>query len=258
MRRLPGDVDEARTAYRAKGSSRPVPGRCGARLAKRHGLGSETPWRYCTQAPLHGRTRCRLHGGMSLTGIAHPRFGTGEGTGHRLNPFAAGTALARGYADLQRDEDFLTLKEEMRLLRAREVEVVERLASGSGESAQAWHQMSAAALKVAHAAETPGEEGVADALRTGAAELRALATGSAREDSFRELRAIADLRTRLAETEAKLLDRNRATMTVEQVLAIAGAITGLVSRCIVLARQSEQAALREWAAGVKALTGGLG
>lgn len=51
-----------------------IAGRCGAR----------TPRGPCQRYPAKGRTRCRLHGGASLRGPAHPRFVDGMSRGRRL------------------------------------------------------------------------------------------------------------------------------------------------------------------------------
>jgi hypothetical protein len=58
-----------RTTLRAKhhGSAKPLAGKCGARLR-----GADAG-RFCSDAPVKGRTRCRVHGGASLRAAAHPR-----------------------------------------------------------------------------------------------------------------------------------------------------------------------------------------
>ena len=54
-----------------RGSAQPQKGKCGAKLRK------TDPARYCTKEPLAGKKRCRLHGGGSLAGLAHPNLTTG-------------------------------------------------------------------------------------------------------------------------------------------------------------------------------------
>jgi hypothetical protein len=48
--------------------SEPIEGKCNARLK------GERAGQLCTDDPMPGRTRCRLHGGMSLRAADHPNF----------------------------------------------------------------------------------------------------------------------------------------------------------------------------------------
>lgn len=57
-----------------KGSAKPQPGRCGARLR------GPDAGRFCTDELVEGRTRCRTHGGLSLRAAAHPRSSHGMRT----------------------------------------------------------------------------------------------------------------------------------------------------------------------------------
>jgi len=50
------------------GSTKPRDGCCGARLR------GKDAGRFCTDALVEGRSRCRNHGGASLRAAAHPRF----------------------------------------------------------------------------------------------------------------------------------------------------------------------------------------
>src|SRR5260221_12078490 len=55
------------------GSLQPIPGRCRPQL-KYTGDGTKAnPPRYCMLRPSRGRRTCRLHGGNSLSGVAHPQ-----------------------------------------------------------------------------------------------------------------------------------------------------------------------------------------
>ena len=242
-------VKQERERYRAKGSPQPIVGKCGAKLAKRHGVGSETPWRYCTQLPLKGKTKCRVHGGLSLGGIAHPNYTNGRST----NPFTVGSSLAQGYDSLRGDDDYLTVKEEMRLLRARQRQCVDRIAAGDGESVGAWRRVRSLATEIRAllTGATPTQETIA-ALVKAATALVSVSQGSVAEDAFVELREIAGIWGKLSETEAKLLERNHAVLNVEQYMAMAQAIGSLAARCI-----TQQTQLREFVNGMRALMGGL-
>jgi hypothetical protein len=56
----------------------PIAGRCNA-----HTRSNGKPG-LCQHYPAKGRTRCRLHGGASLRGTAHPRFVDGLSRGRRV------------------------------------------------------------------------------------------------------------------------------------------------------------------------------
>ena len=94
-----------------RGSPEPVPGKCGAKLRR-----SQTRYgqdRFCTNDPMVGKTRCRMHGGKSLTGIASPAF---EGKGYsKYLP----TDLREDYDVLRASPNLLSLQDEVALLKAR-------------------------------------------------------------------------------------------------------------------------------------------
>lgn len=236
--------------YLTKSSAAPDPTKCGSRLPKRHlaTLRNRTPWRYCTQDRMRGRPKCRIHGGPSLTGMAHPRYRNGK----RTNPFAAGSALAEGYTFLRTDEQYLSVKEQMRLLTAREEMVVERIRVGEGESAAAWARAREAMGQIEAAmAVRPPTEASAAQLQAGIAEIRAVVVdGAEREEAFRELREIGLVFAKLSETEAKLQERHGAVLSAEEYLSLANAVGELANRCI-----RERAMFRQFITGLRALMG---
>ena len=169
-----------------------------------------------------------------------------------------GSALARGYERLTSDRDYLTCRVQMKLLGARQEELVERIAAGDGESAGGWRQVVAlvasadAAMRV-----SPATPESARALSEAVRELLGQTRGRAgREEAFVELREIAGIWGRLSETEGRLAERNRAMLGVEQYLSMATAIGQLASRCIVMEAPAD-VRLREFVKGMGALTGGV-
>ncbi len=54
----------------------------------------------CKKPPLTGKTRCRLHGGMSLSGKDHPNFKHGHFTKENRRRTVEGNAQVRYLEDL--------------------------------------------------------------------------------------------------------------------------------------------------------------
>ena len=49
----------------------------------------------CQKPPLQGKTRCRLHGGMSLSGKDHPNYKHGQATKAYRKQLAEGNAVIK-------------------------------------------------------------------------------------------------------------------------------------------------------------------
>lgn len=123
--------DDAKTLDvrpRLRGSAAPVAGKCASPLAG-------CPDRFCTQDPLVGKTRCKFHGGRSLSGIAHPKFKHGR--------YSKSTQkvreLNRHYLTHRHDPEYLHSVDEIALNQARISQLLERLPTG--EAGKAWKTM---------------------------------------------------------------------------------------------------------------------
>lgn len=114
---------------RVKGSPAPIEGRCGARLRK------SDPPRYCAQYPLEGKTRCKLHGGASLSGPNHANWKHGKYDG------TLPSGLAKHYSAARANADLVAHTEEIALVDAKIFEDFEKLATG--ESPGAWNLVAA-------------------------------------------------------------------------------------------------------------------
>ncbi len=97
---------------------------CGAALrGKRKGS-------YCPGAPCKGSKRCRMHGGKSPKGIGSPSFKHGGFS--RALP----ANLQRRYLEVMADDDLLSRRSSVAILRLRTEELVGKL--GSGETGALW------------------------------------------------------------------------------------------------------------------------
>jgi hypothetical protein len=99
----------------------------------------------CRRPPLAGRTRCRLHGGASLAGIASPHFKHGRRSRY-LRELPG--VLKTGYKAALNDPDLLSLKEEVALLTARMIQLLGRLERADGPAYDAtWTELRACILE---------------------------------------------------------------------------------------------------------------
>lgn len=106
-----------------RGSSEPKEGRCSSPLRKK-------PGRFCTQYPVKGRNRCKLHGGATLAGPSHPSWK--HGMYSRVVP----AGLGEHYAGARGNPDLTSLREQIALIDAKVFEALEQLSHG--ESPAAW------------------------------------------------------------------------------------------------------------------------
>lgn len=185
------------------------PRRCGAR--RRDGG-------RCTQWKLRGRPRCKLHGGRSLIGAEQPRFKTGRYSKHLP------ARLAGRYLEALEDPELLSTRAEIALVEARLAELLGRLTTG--ESGAAWRAAADALtlLEVALAGDGKGVSGALAHLRT------IIAAGVGEAATWRELYAVLDQRTRLAESERRRLVEAHQVITVERALLLVSALSEVVRR----------------------------
>ena len=73
----------------------------------------------CKRYVTPGATRCRMHGGKSLTGIAHPRFKHGKYVKHMPG------RLTEKYEEARSDSELLAMREELSLIDARIKDLLE-------------------------------------------------------------------------------------------------------------------------------------
>jgi hypothetical protein len=103
--------------------------RCGAKLRGKD--------QRCRKYPLRGRDRCRLHGGKSLAGLAHPR----PTAGGRYSKYLPSALLER-YRGAMADPDALSLRDELALLDARITVLMERCRDGDrADQDKGWRQI---------------------------------------------------------------------------------------------------------------------
>ena len=198
---------------------------CGADLRTRAG-------HRCPNAQMPNG-RCRMHGGRSLRGVAHPSFR--EGRYSKSVP----ARLSQSYEETLNDPRKLELSNELAVLVARNREMLSSLYSG--ESDGLWMRLRNEKRVMEEArrrAEVARREGDADAeLRytTLQAEhfnalLRLVEAGAKDGERWAELMRNVDTQRKLAESDRKRRVEEHQVATTEEILAIMGAVLAIICR----------------------------
>jgi len=158
-----------------------------------------------------------MHGGKSPIGADQPRFRTGRYSKHLPS------RLAARYGEALSDPELLSTRAEIAVVEARVAELLERLTTG--ESGAAWRAAASALVLVEKVLADGGDPGPA------LAELRTIiAAGVGEAATWRELYAVLDQRTRLAESERRRLVEAHQVITVERALLLVSALSEVVRR----------------------------
>src|SRR5262249_31764372 len=83
---------------------------------------SKTRGQQCKNPAVHPTDKCRSHGGLSLRGVAHPQYKNGAHSKYLPRH------LKRDYHRAVKDPELLSLRSEVALLAARELELTKALA----------------------------------------------------------------------------------------------------------------------------------
>lgn len=244
-------------------SDHPIPGKCGSPLRKK-------PGQFCTEWPIRGRERCRIHNGRAARGTAAPGYKHGN-----RSKFAAFVpeALRERHARFMADPEASELREEKAIAATVLSMQFQRIGQGLDEAAAGAALLSAQTIfkELLTALPNDDKDAVEEILRR----LRnVLAEGVTAEQRRRaaleaeeQVRKTTDLRRKLAESEMRIIAKRQAMVTIEQLQALtfrfadlaAGVITMMESkmaaRGIPVAEAAEigRAALGEFAAELQQL-----
>ena len=184
---------------------------CGART-KHDG----TP---CERSPVRGRTRCRLHGGKSLAGIACSQYRSG-----RYSAYLPERLRAR-YEQAEGDAELLSLKSEVALTDARLIDLLARV--DTGESGQRWAHLKKAheEFKVSRLARDMPKMNVALAKME-----RTIAQATDDRAAWMEIGELVEQRRRLTESEHKRMVALQQMMSAEEAMALTHRVVDIVTR----------------------------
>ena len=193
--------------------------------------------RYCTQFPVHGSRRCRLHGGATPKGLDHPRS-----TLRRYRGADLPQRLADRYLRAMRDPELTSLGQELGLLDSRVAQLLEQFPTE--ESAAGWALVASTTRQLELAVEElpgcadpeldhEGRRALADKLRARLLEhVRQLERGvgqaAAERSLWSEVLEAFELRRRLVDTERRREEALQVSLTMRQGVALVGALVSIV------------------------------
>lgn len=181
----------------------------------------------CPLAPMKGHHVCHLHGGKSRIGPAAANWQHGGYSRLRkLLPERYHEALHESFGD----PDYVSLRDELALLKVRRDELLARLAGG--ESGASWR---AARAEVDAVLERYAEDGELDLTHL----LRIIHRGLGDEAQWREALDVFEARRKLSDTERRKIESSRAALTAEEVAMVGGYFAGMLKRYILDARPPE-------------------
>jgi hypothetical protein len=192
---------------------------------------------YCRKDPVRGAKRCRLHGGTSPRGIAHPRYTNGFYSTHM--PAGPGNSVAKKFRAARSDPDLLSLMDDLAVFHVHMAELFERL--GCGESGAAWEELQELSAQLSgstselDAAIRSGDDELfkqsVAAIQAGARGLRALVeVAKGRRETWDEIHDVQRLKTRTAAAEWRRQVDEKRLVSAEQAMALIVAIMHSVKR----------------------------
>lgn len=183
---------------------------CGAK--KKNG----TP---CQKSPINGRNRCRLHGGASPRGIAHPRFKTGRYSKDLPS------RLSKRYEEAKEDEKLLELRDEIAILESRIGDLLSR--TDSGESGATWRAAQKTFSELRVAAQTGDQAKFAELLNDLG---RIIGRGVSDYAAWDEVVRTIERRRKLAESERKRLIETNQMISSEQAMGMLGFVVSVIKK----------------------------
>ncbi len=171
------------------------------------------------QQPAMPNGRCRLHGGMSLAGVASPTFKHGRRS--KYMP----VRLVEHYKEGLSDPELLNLQDEIALIDARLNDVLGRV--DTGEAGAIWRRVREAYLDFNIATH---DQNVIEARRAMDEIGRLTEQGVDDYAAWHEAQALIDQRRKLVEAEQKRRVAMQQMITAQEALVFAAAILDTVKR----------------------------
>lgn len=195
----------------------------------------------CKRHAVPGKTKCRMHGGLTPSGIASPHFKTGRHSKYLPGDYAG------AYKQSMKDPDLLNLRSEIALVDSRIINLLEALNKDS--ATKAWSEIKVTwqefienqrILNNAQATETQrtnAQGKVAMALRS---MNEIIETGAHEQDTWDKLFEATEQRRRLTSSEAKRLSDMNQFITAEKAMALTYAVLDIVRRSIIGYRDAKK------------------
>lgn len=169
----------------------------------------------CATRAVMPNGRCRMHGGTSLSGPAHPNLTVGRYSKHLP------TRMGERYQQALTDPELLAMREEVALIDSRLSDVLSRV--DTGESGAIWAELQKA-WKVFRTGPIPKRAEAAARI----SEL--ISDGASDYEAWQEVREIVDQRARLVANERQRLVQMQQMLSVEQAMTLMAAVADAVKK----------------------------
>ena len=183
-----------------------LPRECGAR--RRNGMPCK--------APAMPNGKCRIHGGLSPKGTAAGRYKTGKYSKYLPKN------IHGDYRAALRDENLISLREQLALLESRQMELVRGLEQNPPIPWSALQNLTGQLLKDGPKPELLAQ--LKDLIGEGQAAARA------QKGLWSDLRSAFQEKARLVEAERRRLDELNARLPADQVITLVQALSDLVAK----------------------------
>lgn len=170
----------------------------------------------CRAQPM-ANGRCRLHGGLSLTGLASPTFKHG-----RYSKYLP-ARLADRYHESQSDPELLVLRHEISVIDARLGDLLGRV--DTGEAGTHWRAAQAGFSQLKTALGTSDPQLLQQALDELQKHLRA---GLADHYAWEEVYSALEQRRRLVDSERKWMIQAQQVITADRAMVLIASLIGVV------------------------------
>lgn len=173
-----------------------------------------------------GNGKCRIHGGLTPTGIAHPNFKTG-----RYSKYLPAHILL-DFQSAKTDPELVECRHELALIDSRMAQLAQRLQSGT--DGELWTMLGWSFDTLA-----TNFDSLVTEIKNDSLELRATAASledcrkvindvRASDISWKEIYALLEQRRKLVETESKRLKDMQQMMTSEQAALLISAVAEVI------------------------------
>jgi hypothetical protein len=167
----------------------------------------------CRMIAVRGMTKCRLHGGRSVSGLAHYNFKHGRYSKHLPPEIAARVEEAR------RNPRLLSLEDDIAVAEARLATLLE--AAQTGEAGVCWQELREARARFRQAAMAEDMAG----MRAADATIDAvIARGAQAAETWEEIGKLWERRCKQVQTQVKTLQSLQQMVTVQQHVLAQGAL----------------------------------
>ncbi len=171
----------------------------------------------CKAQAIRGKRVCRVHGGMTPSGIASPHYKDGRYS--KVLP----ARLAARYQEAQQDGALLELRDEISLVDSRLSDLLSRV--DTGESGALWAKLMQARVDLIAAKRANDIQGQGEALTL---ILDLISQGHADYRAWAEVGGALEQRRKLVESERKRLIEAQQTITTEQAMLFVNAVLSSV------------------------------